>query len=685
MTSRPGAPRQTAPAQPRKPAPASSQVWWCALVFAAVLAAYAPALRGGFLWDDAGHVTRPDLRSLAGLGRIWFEIGATQQYYPVLHTAFWIEHRLWGDAVLGYHLLNVLLHGTAACLFGLVLRRLAVRGAWFAALLFALHPVCVESVAWISEQKNTLSAALYLAAALAYLRFARDGSKSESEGEGGSGGKNEGGTGGAGEGRLAFVGTGPISPRERHRAHSHLHFHSPSPSRRWRAYWLATGLFVLALLTKTVTATLPAGLLVIFWWQRGRLSWRRDVAPLLPWFALGAAGGLVTAHFERALIGAQGADFSLGAVERVLLAGRVFWFYLGKLAWPADLVFIYPRWRIDPAAAWQWLPPVAALTLLAAGALAARGRPWGRGLVAAVLLFAGALFPVLGFVNVYPFLFSFVADHFQYLAMLPVLALAGAAGAALVAGLPRWSRLLLAGAVATLLGVLAQAQAGRYRDVFTLYEATLARNPGCWMAHNNLAIALAGAGRLEEAVPHLEQALALRPGFAEAENNLGDDLVRLGRAPEAIPHFERALQLQPRYAVAQRNLGLALAMTGRVEQAAAHFARAVQLEPAYADAEIDWAVALAQTEGFTAAAPHFERALALAPDSADAQAAYGDALAAHGDLDRAVGHYRAALELVPDSAGIHAALAAALRRLGRIDEAREHELAARRAGAPPAR
>ncbi len=667
------------PAPPRPPAAASApprRRWpaalFGALILLAALVAYQPALRGGFLWDDSGHVTRPDLQPLAGLGRIWFEVGATQQYYPVLHTAFWIEHRLWGDAVLGYHLLNVLLHVTAACLFALVLRRLwgscacpstSLRAfdsgpgpagherrryagvEWLAALLFALHPVCVESVAWISEQKNTLSTVFYLAAALAYLRF--DASRAG---------------GPPGDGRVP--GRSRCGPR--------------------CAYGLATGLFVLALLTKTVTATLPAALLVVFWWRDRRLSWRRAVGPLLPWFALAAAGGLFTAHVERTLIGAQGADFALGAVERGLLAGRAFWFYLGKLAWPAELIFIYPRWHLDAAAAEQWLYPAAALALLAAALFAAQRRPWGRGALAALLLFAGALFPVLGFFNVYPFLYSFVADHFQYLAMLPVLALAAAAGAAAGARLPRGIPPLAAGAVAVLLGVLTREQAGRYGDAVTLYEATLARNPACWMAHNNLAVALAAAGRVPEAVPHLEAALALRPGFAQAENNLGDDLVRLDRVPEAIPHFERALELQPAYAVAHRNLGMALAMLDRTNEAVPHFARAAEIEPGDADAELNWAVALAQTGRLPAAIPHFERALALAPDSAEVPFAYGQALAAQQDWAGAAARYRAALERAPGSAEIRLALAFALRRLGRPDEAQEHERRARGPGGAPA-
>src|SRR5207249_11793569 len=175
-----------------------------------------PSIRGGMLWDDDAHITRPALQSVRGLWRIWFDIGATQQYYPLLHSAFWLEHHFWGDSPTGYRLLNVVLHATASCLFALVLSQLSIRGAWLGAFLFALHPVGVESVAWISEQKNTLSTVFYLSALLAYLHF--------------------------------------DEKRER--------FH----------YYTALGLFLLGLLTKSVTATLPAALLVIFWWRRRYLS-----------------------------------------------------------------------------------------------------------------------------------------------------------------------------------------------------------------------------------------------------------------------------------------------------------------------------------------------------------------------------------------------------------------------------
>lgn len=648
-------PRNTAsspaPAWPAFPTP-----WVCAGIFLAVLLAYWPALHGTFLWDDSGHVTRPDLRSFAGLVRIWTEIGATQQYYPLLHSAFWLEHKIWGDAALGYHLVNIFLHATAACLVGVALRRLAVPGAWLAAALFALHPVCVESVAWISEQKNTLSAVLYLLALLAYLNF--------------------------------------------------------DDTRRGKAYALATGLFVLALLTKTVTASLPAALLVIFWWRRGRLEWKRDARPLLPWFVLSLAAGFTTAIFEHTLIGAQGADFALSPAARLLVAGRALWFYLGKLVWPLDLVFIYPRWTPDPAVWWQWLFPLA---VLGAFALLWRWRAH-RGPLAAALFFAGTLFPGLGFINVFPFRYSFVADHFQYLAMLGPLA---AVAAWFVTTGARWSRTLVAcpaAGVLLLLAVLTWRQCGTYRDVFVLYYRTLEGNPSCWMAHNNLGMALTDAGNPAGAIPHYEQAIRLQPGNAEAENNLGYALARLDRHAEAEPHYRTALRLQPRYAVAANNLGatlmalgrtgeglaafhnaiganpgyagahanlgLALARLGRTAEAIKQFQTALELQPDYAMAELNLAIGLMLTERFAESRLHFERALALDPANPASRLTYGRALAEHGLTEEAITQFNAALGIDPDLAAAHYALALALRQVGRLEEAQHHYLEAQRLGMP---
>lgn len=627
--------------------PRKSAAWIYASILGVVVVAYLPALSAGFIWDDQpGHVTRPELQSWAGLARIWFEVGATQQYYPLLHTTFWIEHQLWGDWAAGYHLVNVLWHATAACLVGALLRQLAVPGAWLAAFLFALHPVMVESVAWISEQKNTLSTVFSLAAVLAYLRY--------------------------------------------------------DDTRTGRWYGHATVRFILALLTKTVTATLPAALLVLLWWRRGRLEWRRDVRPLLPWFALSVTAGVVTALLEHAQIGAQGSDFALGPIERVLVAGRALWFYVGKLLWPANLSFIYPRWTVDAGQPWQWAFPIATIAVLT-GLWALRRR--NRAPLAVALLFAGVLFPALGFVNVFPFIYSFVADHFQYLAAIGIFAGAGAVGARWLAHFGRWTERGVLIAIAITLGVLTWRQAENYRDVFTLYRATLAQNPSCWMAHNNLGIALVERGRAAEALDHYAQAIALRPNYAEAENNFGYALNQLSRPADALPHLQRALELRPQYAEARNNLGvafmalgrtnegivafataarlnpryamahlnhgLALASSGQAEAAIPLFRHALELDPNYAEAELNWGIALVVTGQIAAALPHFERATALRPDAAHIQNGYGRALAAAGRLDEAVTRYRESIRLQPGYAEAHFNLAVALRQLGRRDEAED--------------
>jgi len=604
-------------------------------IFAVTLLAYLPAIRGGFVWDDDGHVTRPDLRSLSGLWRIWSEPGATQQYYPVLHSAFWVEHRLWGDAVEAYHLLNILLHATAACLFGLVLQRLwkvdeasmprsyEERGGTprllspplFAALLFALHPVCVESVAWISEQKNTLSTVFYLLAALAFLTWhglpAHVSMRTRA-------------------GNPCYVGLG------------------------W--YVLSLALFILAILSKSVTATLPAALLLIFWWQRGTLSFKRDVLPLLPFFAIGIAAGLSTAWVERHFGGAEGAAYSLSGVERGLLAGRVIWFYLAKLFWPLNLSFIYPHWRVSAAVGWQYLFPLGVIALLAALWLV---RKRSRGPLAGVLFFVGTLFPALGFFNAYPFVYSYVADHFQYLASMGIIGLAAAgmerlfkvaqaSPPAVVETAGGTPALLLPTAIALLavLGVLTFRQCEIYRDSETLYRATIARNPDCWMAYNNLGLELARAGRWEEAIADYERALAIDPSLSTVHNDLGSALVGEGRLAPAVDQFREALRLRPRYPEAIYNLGAVLQADGQNEAAIAEFYRAVRFKP----------------------------------DFPEAQYNLGLTLASIGRPAEGLVHLAAAVRLRPGWAEAHFNLAVALRQLGRAEEATAEFDRARRLG-----
>ena len=618
-----------------------------AALLVAVVLIYEPAWQGGLIWDDDHHVTAPGIRSWRGLYRIWFDLKATQQYYPLLHSAFWIEHKLWGDATLGYHLANILQHAAAAVLVALILRRLKIPGAYLAAAVFALHPVNVESVAWITEQKNTLSAVFYLSAMLVYLHF--------------------------------------------------------DQSRKAPLYFGALGLFVLGLCSKTVTATLPGALLVIFWWQRGRLSWRRDVLPLVPFFVLGAAAGVFTAWVERTLIGAEGAAFSLTLVERGLIAGRVVWFYLGKLLWSGELLFIYPRWHVSQTAWWQYLFPLATLLLLAA--LWAMRRRW-RGPLAGLLYFVGTLFPVLGFFNVFPFIYSFVADHFQYLASLGIIAMASAGTALLLTRWGLWGRPAGYAACSVLLAILASLtwqQSRMYTDIETLYRTTIARNPDCSMAHNNLGNLLGVGGHIEEAIAQFREALRVDPRHANAHfnlgnalaqqghcneaiaeynkgleiepncpsgyNNLGVTLADLGRFDGAIAHYQKALELQPDYPEAHHNFGLALANLGRLDEAAAHYRTALEIKPDYFEAHNHLGVALARLGRIDEAIAEYHKALEIEAKYADAHYNLGVTLIGRGQVDEAIAQYRKALESKPDYAEAHHSLAVALAGRGRVDEA----------------
>ena len=615
------------------------------LILCATMVAYLPALGGSLLWDDASHVTRPDLRSLHGLWRIWFDLGATQQYYPLLHSAFWFEHSVWGDAVTGYHLVNVALHAVAACLVVRIARRMALPGAWLAGLCFALHPISVEAVAWISEQKSTLSGVFYLGAALVYLSF--------------------------------------------------------DESRRVSRYWAATGLFVLALLSKTVTATLPAALLVVLWWRRGRLEWKRDVRPLVPWLVVGASGGLFTAWVERTLIGASGAEFTLTPVQRVLLAGRAIWFYFAKVVWPADLSFLYPRWSLDATQWWQYLFP---LGVAAVGIGLWRLARRNRGPLAGFLVFAGTLFPTLGFFNVYPFRYSYVANHFAYLASLGILI--SAAWAVTIGTAKLWpgrtGGTVVPAILVAALGLLTWRQAGTYRDEATLYRATIERNPEAWLAHNNLGnllfeapgrraeaiaqfqaalranpdyweahLSLGNAlleipGRLDGAITEYEAAVRLAPEFERTHTNLGNALLRAGRNEEAIAQFETALRIQPSSAVAHSDLGNALArLPGRLPDAIAEYRAALSANPDFADAHNNLGEILAQTPGrLSEAVAQFEAAIQARPGYYDAHSNLGTALShIPGRLPDAVAEYEAALRIRPDSAVAHYNLGYALSRL----------------------
>jgi tetratricopeptide (TPR) repeat protein len=459
-------------------------------------AAYAPAINAGYVWDDDSWLTgNTAISDPHGLHTIWTSV-PRMQYYPLLFTSFWIEYRLYGLDPTGYHLVNILLHACNAFLIGLILTSLGVPGAYWVAALFAVHPVHVESVAWITERKNVLSGLFYLGSALAYLNFER--------------------------------------------------------SRRSATYAVALALFVCALLTKTATATLPVALAVASAWRRWPTR-MRDLAPLVPFVCAALTLASITVFLEKNLVAVVSPDFGFAWWQRLLIAARALQFYPWKLVVPYPLIFSYPRFDVATGSLQSLWPLVAlALVVLALVTLWRRGQ---RGVACAVLVYAVTIFPALGFFDVYAFRFSFVADHFQYLASIGILVLVPQAGRWLlgkVGGINGPHRLRIAGRVAAamvvvVLSTLTWNQARAYRDEATLWNDTIAKNPDSWIAHHNLATLHAKAGELDAAIAGFTEAIRCKPNAAESHSGRGLAYQKQGRLDLALIDLNRAIELDPTY------------------------------------------------------------------------------------------------------------------------------------------
>lgn len=613
------------------------------ILFVVVLLAYVPAIRGGFIWDDGDYVTENEnLRTWGGLAAIWLDVGATSQYYPMVYTSFWVEHQLWGLNPFGYHLVNVLLHALSGVLLWIVLRRLSLPGAWLAAVVFALHPVHVESVAWITERKNVLSGVFYLGGLLVYLEYA--------------------GLRGA-----ADMGRG-----------------------QRRFYAIALVLFAAALLSKTVTCSLPAAVLLLIWWKRGRLS-RQDVVPLISFFLIGLVMAMATALMEKHHVGAQGRDWDLSSVDRCLIAGRALWFYLAKLVWPANLAFFYPRWNIDSGVWWQYVYPATAVGLIAA--LWVNRRRIGRGPLTGVLFFGGTLLPALGFIDVYPMRFSFVADHFQYLASIGPIALLVALVTMAVGGLTRyvgtgpgssrrWGlgplQVVPAGLLLVALGALTWRQGHNYKDVETLWRNTLATNPSAWLAHFNLGEELRRKGDVDGALACVRQALKLKPDDYQIHYHLGQLLLTRGRVPLAQKHLAEAVELLPKFPRGHFLLGVALERLGRDEEADREydiafgpFALAVKDDPDALDAHLGLARIYSRRGQLDEAIQHYVEGLRLAPENRAARRNLAEALARQGRTGEAIEHLRRLVGVPPEDSDARCSLGDVLRQEGRLEEAIE--------------
>jgi len=624
--------------EPRKRSILLQSLQLVALI-AITFAAYFPVLRNGFIWDDDRYIEQNShLHSVRGLEQIWLQpLKAEPQYYPLTHTTLWVEYHLWGLHAVGYHVDNLLLHAASAAMLWRILRRLKIPGAWLAAMIFAVHPLQVESVAWATERKNCLSGLLYLLSLWAYLqtRWGRRIWDGDENGESGMG---------------------------------------------W--YFVSLLLFVGALLSKSVASSMPVAILILVWWKRGKIR-LKDFYPVTPMLIAGAAMGCLTGWMEKHVVGAIGPDFDfLTPLDRVCIAGRAFWFYLGKLLCPVRLTFIYPHWNVDPAQRLWWiLFPVLAIAFLVS-CWGLRNRV-GRGPLTAMLFFAVTLAPALGFVNVFPMRFSYVADHFQYFACIGPIVLLVAMGMRIATSDRYVSGVLLV--VIAGLGVLSNVRSRVYLDRRTLWSDTLAKNPDSPMAHNNLAVELMHAGDLDAAEAQFREAARLRTDASDWVG-VGQCAAIAGDYPRALEMYLKALDstrvsnepvFQRLRAGREFQVGTAYqSLAGEFPaRAAEYFSQAeqaylsaIELYPEYEDPRTNLASILVTERRYAEAIQQCQAVLEENPESFSARMNMGNAYYARGELDLALPQYRQALALEPDNANAMASIGAILAQQGQVDQ-----------------
>ncbi len=673
-------------------------VFGSAVILVLAFVIYFPALHGEFLWDDLPvFIDHPIITSANGLETIWIKTVWLTTDFPLTLTTFWLEHRLWGNNPTGYHVTNILLHAFGAILLWRVLLRLKIRGAFLAALIFAVHPVCVASVAWISERKNTLSLVFFFLSLLFFLRSQESGVRNQNS-----------------------------------KAHPRLF------------YFCSLVSFFLALSSKTSIVALPVVLLGIVWWQHGKIT-VRDFLRSIPYFLLAIVFGLLTIH-SQADTAIQGQVVQIETFPaRLAESAWAIWFYLWKIFLPTKLTPIYPHWE---------LAKLSLLSLLPLAALAGmffffwqNRKSWGRHGLLALGYFVVILFPVLGFFNMYFLIFSRVADHWQYTALIGIIVFVVAGMSYLLEkkfSITRDTRIGLGAAVVIALCILTYNHAKIYASEAKLWSDTIKKNPKAWMAynnlgrilysqgeieesirlfteslrmnpnhaetHNNYGLALTGQKKLDQAVAEFLEAIRIKPGqskfhfnlgialgqqrkfeaaeasynealrlqpnYANVHNNLSSLLNKMGRSDKALEHGLHALQVKPNFPEAHYNTANAFLALGKMNEAVEHFSAALKLRPNFRDVHYDWGIALAMQGKLDEAAQHFSELVRLNPNDATAHSLLGNALGGQGKFDEAISHYEAALQIEPDDAQTLNNFANTLSTHGKLAEAIEHYNAA---------
>jgi tetratricopeptide (TPR) repeat protein len=595
--------------------------------------AYLPSINGGFIWDDHQLLTENRIIPAAdGLYRLWCTT-ESPDFWPMTYSTFWIEWRLWGMHQIGYHATNLMLHILGTLLIWIGLRRLSIPGAFLAAAIFAVHPVNVESVAWIAQRKNLMAMLLFLLSILFYLKDIKRADM-----------------------------TLPAANYPLPTSSSFMIHHSSFRS----TYWLSLAAFVLAMLSKGSVAILPVVLLGAVW--RLRPINRRDLVQVVPFFVVAVGFTAVNVWFQT--LGMEESIRTATFTDRLLGAGGIVWFYLYKSALPFNLIFVYPMWHVRAENLLWWCPLVAVLAVTAV--LWWFRNSWSRPLLFAWGFFCVALVPVLGFADVYFMKFSLVADHYQHIALIGVAALAAAAFDTWRGRVRGYARRAATGAAIVVLGALAiltWRQNGMYIDESTVYRTTIEKNPSCWMAHANLGNILLKAGRWQDAIPYFEKTLELKPDFAEAGYDWGNALYSLGKFNEAAEHYRQAVRVKPKYAEAYNNLGNALLAAGRLPDAISQYRQAIRCNPDFALAHLNLGNALGKTGDLPEAIDQYRQALHLQPDYAEGHNSLGILLVSNNKLPEAIAHYNEAIRLRPGYVEARSNLGAALMRSGKPREA----------------
>ena len=567
-----------------------------AVIIVAAAVIFWPTLHGDWLWDDDTDITQnPFTQSANGLWSIWFEPGTQFDYYPMKASVQWAQWHLWGNDTLGYHVTNLMLHIISALLVWRLFHKLGLKLAWLGGLIFAVHPVQVESVAWIAELKNTLSMPFFLLAAIFYLDF--------------------------------------------------------DEQRRPRDFMFSVGCFLLAMLTKPAMVMFPVVILLYAWWKRGRIG-RDDLKASAPFFAVSLVMGWVTLrcgvwYNELHPLSYQGPELG-GILSRLALTGSSLAFYFWKSIWPTLLLPIYPQWSVAPPSLLQFLP-----WPLLGGFLFwfwTKRQSWGRDVLFGTSFFLLLLLPFCDVVSANYMGVTWVMDHFLY---IPILGLIGL----VIAGLERATRWMPKPACIMGIGLLAGilmamiAESRGYAENFVnqevLWTYTVARNPEAWLAYNDLGKTLCQKGRVDEAIPQFQKALEIHPNYAEAYNNLGSALAQKGQVDEAMIQYQKVLVINPNVAETHNNLGQIFLQKGQLDEAIAQFQLALEINPNFAEIHTNLGNSLSKKGRVDEAMIQFQEALEINPDYVDAHSDLGLALLQKGQADQAVEQFLDVIRINP--------------------------------------